>query len=189
MSEEEFHVHGAHEHIGHAEGHPAHGLAQYVAIFTALMSTLGAVVSYQSATNQNEAMLHKNEAVLYKTQASDQWNFNQAKSMKGHLMELASELAPPEKQGYYRDQVKKYEQQKAEIRAAAERLEHESAAANKRSALSLHPHHQQARAMTLIQIAIALASVTALTRQRWLFAVGGIAAAAAIGLWISALLA
>jgi hypothetical protein len=98
MSEEEFHVHGAHEHIGHAEGHPAHGLAQYVAIFTALMSTLGAVVSYQSATNQNEAM-------------------------------------------------------------------------------------------TLIQIAIALASVTALTRQRWLFAVGGIAAAAAIGLWISALLA
>jgi hypothetical protein len=57
MSEEEFHVHGAHERIHHTEAHPARGLAQHVTIFTALMSTLGAVVSYQSAANQNEAML------------------------------------------------------------------------------------------------------------------------------------
>jgi hypothetical protein len=185
VSEEEFHVHGAHEHI-HYEAHPVGGLAQQVALFTALMSTLGAVVSYQSAATQNEAMLHKNEAVLYKTQASDQWSFYQSKSMKGHLMELAADLALPDKQAYYRDQVKKYEKEKAEIRAAAERLEQRSLDANNSSAHSLRPHHLMARAMTLIQIAIALASVTALTRQRWLFAVGGIAAAAGVALWVSA---
>lgn len=42
--------------------------------------------------------------------------------------------------------------------------------------------------MTLLQIAIALASVTALTRVRWLFVLAGLAAIGTAGLWITALL-
>jgi hypothetical protein len=63
MSEDAFHVHGAHEHAIQ-EAHSPNGLARYVAIFTALMSTLGAVVSYQCAFSLSEALLHQNEAVL-----------------------------------------------------------------------------------------------------------------------------
>jgi Domain of unknown function (DUF4337) len=189
MSDEEFHVHGAHEHhIEHA-AHAGEGLAQWVAIFTALLSTLGAVISYQSGATQNEAMLYKNEAVLYKTRASDQWNFYQAKSMKGHLMEMAADLAPVDKREHYRQQVAKYDREKAEIRAKAEQLEKTSAEANVHSIHTLHPHHRQAQAMTLIQIAISLASITALTRKRWLFGFAGIAAVAGVGLWAAALLA
>jgi len=77
---EEFHVHGAHDHAveHHAQG--GDSLAGYVAIFTAILASIGAVVSYQGGDTQNQAMLFKNEAVLKKTQASDQWNFYQAKS-------------------------------------------------------------------------------------------------------------
>jgi hypothetical protein len=189
MSEDGFHVHGAHEHAveHHAEG--GDGLAGYVAIFTAILATVGAIISYQGGATQNEAMLFKNEAVLKKAQASDQWNFYQAKSSKGHLMELAAEFAPAQKQGYYKDLVVKYDKEKKEIKAKAEELEAESEKANEASEHAMHPHHKLAQSMTLVQIAISLASITVLTRKKWLFYVAGVAAAGGIVLGVSALLA
>lgn len=179
MSEHGFHVHGAHEHaVEHAAQHEGPGLAQYVAIFTAVLSTVGAIVSYQGGATQNQAMLYKNEAVLKKAQASDQWSFYQAKSSKQHLMELALELAPKEKAAYYQAQADKYDKEKKEIKQKAEQLDQESHKADEASELAMHPHHRLAQAMTLIQIAISLASITALTRRRWLF---GLALGAAGG--------
>jgi hypothetical protein len=183
MSEHDFHVHGAHEHALEHEAQHGPGLAQYVAIFTAVLSTLGAIVSYQGGATQNEAMLYKNEAVLKKTQASDQWNFYQAKSSKGHLMELAYDLAPPGKKAGYITQIEKYAEEKQAIKKQAEALEEESRQANEHSAHAMHPHHRLAQSMTLIQIAISLASITALTRVRWLFAMAALAAAGGVGLW------
>lgn len=183
MSEHHFHVHGAHDHAVEHAAHHGPGLGQQVAIFTAILSTLGAIVSYQGGATQNEAMLYKNEAVLQKSLASDQWNYYQAKSTKQHLMEMAANLAPADKQAYYRREAEKYKQEKEAIRIKAESLEKRYAAADQASEAAMHPHHQLAQAMTLIQIAISLASITALTRTRWLFAVGALAAAAGTGLW------
>ena len=38
----------------------------------------------------------------------------------------------------------------------------------RQSEASMHVHHRWAQAMTLIQIAIALAAITILTRNKWL---------------------
>lgn len=189
MSDDGFHVHGAHEHELEHNAQQGPGLAQYVAIFTAILSTLGAIVSYQGGASQSEAMLYKNEAVLKKTQASDQWNFYQAKSSKGHLMELAADLAPPAKKAYYQRQMEKYDNEKKDIRLKAEALEAASEKANAKSERLMHPHHKQAQAMTLIQIAISLASITALTRKKWLFSLAALAAAGGILLWGASLVA
>jgi hypothetical protein len=183
MSEHGFHVHGAHEHAVEHEAQHGPGLAQYVAIFTAVLSTLGAIVSYQGGATQNEAMLFKNEAVLKKAQASDQWAFYQAKSSKGHLMELAADLAPPDKKATYKAMVDKYTEEKKAIKIQAEALDKASELANQRSEEAMHPHHRLAQSMTLVQIAISLASITALTRVRWLFALAAVAAAGGVGLW------
>lgn len=186
MSGHGFHVHGAHEHEVEHLAHSGPGLAQYVAIFTAILSTLGAIVSYQGSTTQNEAMLYKNEAVLKKTQASNQWNYYQAKSSKGHLMAVAADMAPADRKEYYKKQIERYEQEKKEIKAEAEALEAQSTKANEQSERMMHPHHRLAQAMTLIQIAISLASITVLTRKKWLFAGAGIAAAIGTALWAMA---
>ena len=170
---EEFHVHGAHDHAVEHQAHGGDNLAGYVAIFTAILASVGAVVSYQGGDTQNQAMLFKNEAVLKKTQASDQWSFYQAKSNKGHLMELAADLAPANKRDHYRAQIEKYENDKKDIKLKAEALELESEHANEKSEHAMHPHHKLAQAMTLIQIAISLASITVLTRKKWLFVVAG----------------
>ena len=187
MSEHEFHVHGAHEHALEHEAENG-GLAQAIAIFTAILATLGAVVSYQGGATQNEAMLLKNEAILKKSEASDQWSFYQAKSSKGHLMELALDIAPKEKSTFYQEQIAKYEREKQQAKQKAEALDDESRLANEKSEQTLHPHHRLALAMTLLQIAISLASITALTHKRWLFACAGIAAACGVGLAFMGLL-
>lgn len=181
MSEEEFEVPSAHEH---ELEHAAHGggLAQQIAIFTAVLSTMGAIVSYQGGASQNEAMLYKNEAVLIKAQATDQWGYYQAKSSKGHLMSLAIDLAPKDKVEYYRAQVAKYEKEKEEVKAKAETLDAASKHADDMSEAAMHPHHRLAQAMTLLQIAISLASITALTHKRWLFACACVAATGGVSL-------
>lgn len=189
MSQDGFHVHGHHEHVLEHESHDGNKMSQYVAIFTAILSTIGAVISYQGGATQNEAMLFKNEAVLKKAQASDQWNYYQAKAQKGHLMELAVDLAPKEKKEFYLQQVEKYNADKKKISADAEALDEASKKADEKSEELMHPHHKLALAMTLTQIAISLASITALTRRRWLFGVAIVAAAGGGVLWTLALLA
>lgn len=174
--EEHFHVHGQHDHaVEHAAEH-GDGMGQQVAIFTAMLATIGAVVSYLGGATQNDAMLFKNEAVLKRAEASDQWNYYQAKSTKGHLLEVAMALSPPEKQEAYKAEIARYEKEKKDIRKKAEALEEEVKKFNEESEHALHPHHKLAQSMTLIQVAIAMASICVLTRKRWLLAAAGISA-------------
>ena len=49
------------------------------------------------------------------------------------------------------------------------------------------PHHKLAQAMTLIQIAISLASITVLTRKKWLFGIAAVAALGGVVMWASVL--
>jgi hypothetical protein len=183
MSEDGFHIHAEHDHVIEHDAQHGHGLSQYVAIFTAVLSTLGAIIGYQGSSTQNEAMLYKNEAVLKRAQATDQWNFYEAKAQKQHLMELAQDLAPKDKKAYYQAQIDKYNEDKKKILADAQALEEATKQANEESESLMRPHHRLALAMTLTQIAISLASITALTRQRWLFGAAITAATGGCALW------
>ena len=176
MSEHGIHVHGAHDH---AVEHAAHtpGLGQQVAIFTAVLATVGAIVSFFGGDTQNKALLFKNEAVLERAEASDQWNFYQAKSMKQNLAELAAAInTDPAKVEFYKAEAARYAKEKQAIQLVAKQHEDKSKAFNESSEHALHPHHYLAISMTLLQIAIALASITVLTRKRWLLYGAGLSA-------------
>jgi Domain of unknown function (DUF4337) len=159
-------------HREHLQQH-AHegGMVRWIAIFTAVVSTIGAIIGHQAEEIANKAILLKNESVLIKTDAADKWNYYQAVSTKGHLMELAITLLPPDKQAPFADKVKKYEAQKIDIKAQADRLEAQSAKANAESAALAAPRGNFMYALALLQVAISVVSVTLLTRQRWLFGV------------------
>jgi hypothetical protein len=189
MSEEEFHVHGPHDHAVEHGAHSGDSLAGRIAVMTAILSTAGAIFSYQGGQAQNEAMQYKNEAVLKKTEASDQWNFYQSKSSKQNLAELGLALAPADKRAFYQGEIERYKKEKAEIQAKAEALEAEATQFNQRSEQSQHPHHRLAQATTLVQIAISLAAITVLTRRNWLYWASIVAAGTGALLWASAWLA
>lgn len=185
MAEELFEVEGPESHEVHHRAGAGDSLAGRVAVMTAILSTVGAVFSYQGGSTQSDAMMYKNEAVLRKTEASDQWAFYQAKSNKQHLTELAATITDndpkisQEKKAAYAAEIERYKKEKKEIQARAEELEAEVKKLNQLSEDSLHPHHRLAQATTLVQISIALAAITVLTRRRWLF--WGAALAAASG--------
>jgi hypothetical protein len=144
-------------------------------------------VSFLGGHTQNEALLFKNQAVLHRAEASDQWNFYQAKSMKQNLAELSASLAAdPAKQEFYRKEAARYAAEKKDIEKEARRFEEQSKAALDKSDHALHPHERLAISMTMLQIAIALASITVLTQKRWLLVGAGIAAFAGAALGIVA---
>lgn len=182
MSGHHFHVHGPHdhavEHVGHGGGD---AFASRIAAMTAVLATIGALFSYKGGSTQNDALIYKNEAAIRKTEASNQWNYYQAKSSKQNMAELAITLTGGEAKERYRAEVERYKVEKAEIKEKAEALEAASAAAEKQSEQAMHEHHRWAQAMTALQVAISLAAITLLSRRNWMqWTALGVAAAGCI---------
>jgi len=168
--EEEYEVPSPHEHsVEDAAERKDDGLAQKIALMTAILATIGALISYQSGSAQNEAMFLKNQSILKQAEASDQWAFYQAKSIKSHIDESTAALAAdPATRERFVASMQKADKDKAEIQAEATRLQTESRKLGDESAAKLRPHERLALALTFVQIAIALAALTILTRRRWL---------------------
>ena len=184
--EDEYEVPSPHEHeMEEAVEKERYGLTQKIALMTAILATLGALISYQSGSAQNEAMFLKNESILKQAEASDQWAFYQAKSIKSHQDDATAALAtdPDVKARFLADKAKE-DSDKAEIQAEAKKLQAESRKLGEAAEAKLRPHERLALALTFLQIAIALAAITVLTRRRWLL--WGSVASAAIGIVTSA---
>jgi Na+/glutamate symporter len=167
MSQGGFHVHGPHDHeLEHAAQHEPAGIAGKLAVLTAIIATVGAMFAYMGGATQADAGLFKNDAAIKKTEASNQWNYYQAKSSKQNLAELALELAPESRREFYQQEIERYQGEKAEIKQAAEKLEAEAKEWDRRSGEQMHQHHRWAQATTALQIAIAMAAIALLTRKK-----------------------
>jgi len=187
MSGGSFHVHGPHDHeLEHAAQHAAEGhhgigggsLTNQVAMFTAVIATVGAIFAYAGGATQANAGLYKNNAAIKKTEASNQWNFYQAKSSKQNLSELAAALVSEDRKPAYQKEIERYKAEKAEIKLAADKLEAEATEWDRKSEEQMHQHHRWAQATTALQVAIALAAIALLTKKKWLewgmFGVAGV---------------
>ncbi len=187
MSGDQFHVHGPHDHqLEHAAQHGATDkFSGRIAVATAILATIGALFSYQGGATQADAQLAKNNAAIRKTEASNQWNYYQAKSNKQNLSELAAVIAPVDRQEGYRSEVTRYKTEKVDIQKNAEKLEAQSKAFDEQSDQLMHQHHRWAQSTTFLQIAIALSAIALLTRRDWLM--WGVYAVAGIGGLIGAM--
>jgi Na+/glutamate symporter len=188
MSEHGFHVHGPHDHaIEHEAQHEPKGMAGQLAVITAILATVGAMFSYMGGATQANAGLYKNNAAIKKTEASNQWNYYQAKSNKQSLAELAVELAPETRRDFYKQEAERYKTEKAKIQDEARKLEEESKEWDEKSEAQMHEHHRWAQATTVLQVSIALAAIALLTRRRWLewgtLGLGGLGIALGAAAW------
>ena len=181
---EEFEVHGQHDH---AVEHAAHAdsLGRWVAMFTAILATMGALISYQNGNAESRGLEFKNEAILKKSAASDQWAYYQAKGVKEVILAHAVGATDAERAALAAESAR-YASEKQAIESKARKLDEESTAADAESARAVKPHGRLAQALALVQVAIAMAALTVLTRQRWMLAFSGASAAAGIVFWISA---
>ncbi len=164
---EEFEVKGPHEEALEAS-EESNGFNGKLAVMTAVMATVGAILSYEASVTLGEAIIFKNEASIQKTNASDQWNFYQAKNNKQSLAELTVKLTTGKDHDESVNDVKRFNTEKSDIKKKAEGFEVLSHEADEQSERSMHLHHRWATGTTALQIAISLAAIALLTHKRWL---------------------
>jgi len=158
-----------------------------IALFTAIIATVGALFAYMGGATQANAGLFKNNAALKKAEASNQWNYFQAKSTKQALAELSMDLGPADRKATYQAKIDRDEKEKGEIKLVAEKLESEVGEWDRKSDEQMHQHHRWAQATTVLQISIALAAIALLTKKKWLeYAMFG---SGALGVLVGALAA
>src|SRR6266576_735574 len=151
MEEAEVPLEHLHEEVKEREVLSNATWISWVALSTAILAVLAAIAGLLSGQHVNEAMMNQIEA-------SNQWNYYQAKSIKASVLDAKMSLAGVHDES---DQSKRdrYEKEQEEIKSEAERKE---AAAKS----NFHKHEVFARGVTMFQIAIAIAAISALTKRR-----------------------
>jgi hypothetical protein len=151
------------------EEHKAHAFTRHVALITAIFAVLLAI----SSLGGSQAM---KEMLLSQQQASDQWAFYQAKSIREHFYRgqkirleldlLEKDNLRPEIRKRYEELLKKttveegrYNAEKKEIKKEAERLEHVRDVYRGKD-----PYFEYAE--VLLQIAIAMSAIAILAHSR-----------------------
>jgi predicted cobalt transporter CbtA len=96
--------------------------------------------------------------MMSQIEASDQWGYYQAKSIKAAILEAKTTLAT-EATDRDKEKAAQYQEEQAEIKREAEHKQAEAKA-------NFHKHEVFAQSVTMFQIAIAIAAISALTKKR-----------------------
>ena len=151
MEEAEVPLEQLHEEIHHEAEHGGVSWISWVALSAALLAVLAAVAGLLSGKHANEAMMSQIEA-------ADSWSYYQAKSIKAAVLDAKMSLGASAN-AQDKEKAAKYEEEGAEIMREAKQKEAEAKSHFQR-------HEIYARAVTMFQIAIAIAAISALTKRR-----------------------
>ncbi|HLK23091.1 MAG TPA: DUF4337 family protein [Caulobacteraceae bacterium] len=158
----------AHEHAEHA-AHAAHESDPFVsrvsitiAILAVVAATAASLETFESAS----AIIAANQAVLAQEQATDQWNFYEAKSLKKNMYAIAAAAGGANAA----DNAKKAKtegQGQDQAQAEAKAFEHQRDRALEKSESHEARHHRLSIAATLLEIGIAVSTIAIITKKRW----------------------
>jgi len=157
-------------------------LLRTIALTTAIFAALAAIASLEAGGTANEALVLKTEAAGLKTdaahlqnQASDQWAYYQAKGLKATVIEaeqnawaVLDKTAPADLEAKHQRYLDDQKKSKEEAEKFEEQRDERSVESGKRSDEAdhlMHHHHFFAESVALLQVAIALGAVAALTRK------------------------
>src|SRR5213078_1315887 len=103
MEESEVPLEHLHEHVKETAEHSGATWISWVALSTALLAVLAAIAGLLSG-------IHVNEAMMNQIEASDQWSYYQAKSIKAAVLDakIALSTTPSEKD---RDNTARYQEE------------------------------------------------------------------------------
>ena len=144
-------------------------LLRTAALTTAIFAAFAAIAALEAGGTVNEALALKTEATRLQAQASDEWGYYQAKGLKSAISSaqksvwLALDKTPP---ASLDADAARYTDDQKKSREKAEALERERDAQSGEADVLMHRHHYFAEAVALLQVAIALGAVAALTRRR-----------------------
>jgi len=153
---------------------PFGSFIQFTALTIGLMAVLAAVAAQEAASLSNEALLLSNQSILSQTKASDTWNEYQADGVKRRVFETQALVTAGNatQSQALAAQAKREADKQPELMKEAQSLESERDQQRNESESKNAVHETFSRSVGAFQIAIALASISALTRKRSLFYLG-----------------
>ena len=164
-------------------------LIKAIALTTALFAAVAALASLQASATVNEALMLKTESSRLQAEASDQWAYYQAKGIKSAVQESSraawraiGKEPPPD----FDAMAKRYGEEQKEIQKVAREKEHERDAKSAEADHLFHRHHRFADSVAILQVAIAVGAVAALTRIKLVWMGSLILGLAGTGVLISA---
>jgi hypothetical protein len=140
-----------HEEIQHRAEHGGERWISCVALSTAVLAVLAAIAGLLSRNRVNEAMMSQIES-------SDKWAYYQAKGIKAAVLDAKMSLSGAAND-LDRQKAAKYAQEQSDIQKEAQQKQSEAES-------DFHQHEVFARGVTMFQIAIAVAAISALTRRK-----------------------
>ncbi len=155
MEEAEVPLEGLHEEIQHHAEHGGEKWISWVALSTAILAVLAAIAGLLSG-------MHANEAMMSQIESSDQWAYYQAKGIKAAVLDVKMSLGGNATEED-KTKAERYQDEQKEIQKEANAKQNEAKS-------NFHQHEILARGVTMFQIAIAIAAISALTKKRrfWL---------------------
>src|ERR1043166_1928036 len=152
MEEAEIPLEGLHEEIHHHAEHGGERWISWVALSTAVLAVLAAITGLLSGSHANEAMMSQIES-------SDQWAYYQAKGIKASVLDAKMSLSSAAPSEEDKTKAERYQEEQKEIQEKATEKQNEAKS-------NFHQHETFARGVTMFQIAIAIAAISALTKKR-----------------------
>ncbi len=140
-----------------------------VSLSTALVAVIAALAALQAGSTVNEALLRKNDAIASSGEAFDGWAQYQAKGIKADLLKAQKQMlisldrVPPP---VLDDDIARYQKEQAEISERSRQKEEQAKRHNEEAGHLVHRHHRYASSVALLQIAVALSAIAALARNR-----------------------
>ena len=162
---------------------------KYVSLTVVIIAVIAAIASQWAGKYSGKVLVELNNSTFKQAQASDQWSYYQAKSIKQNLYESVREIAAKapaaagehEKQALesFNAKVARYETEKKEIKQKAEQLEKERDESRALATRASEHGGGMGLAIAIFQISIALASICMVTKKRPLWYVSLVLAALA----------
>lgn len=160
---------------------------KYVSLTLVVIAVLAAIATLKGGGFSTRTLKEMNEATYEQAQASDQWAYFQAKSIKQNLYQIELDhlnAAPSPDAGVVEKmkvKVDRYEKEKAEITVLAKKHEAARDQARKSATSAAEHSKEMGLAITLFQIAIALGAMCLIVKKKplWIasMVLGALAAA------------
>lgn len=163
------------------------GWTKYVSLTMVCLAVLAGLATLKGGGFTTRTLKEMNEATFNQAEASDQWAFYQAKSIKQNLYELeldhANGAAAPNAGAVekLKTKVEKYEKDKADITAGAKKFEAARDVARQTAASAADHSRRMGLSITIFQVAIALGAVCLIIKKKPLWIVACILGALATG--------
>ena len=154
------------EHARHAvhEGDP---FLIRVSVTIALLAVAAASVGSLESIETAATLSDKNDAVLVQNKATDQWSFFQAKSIKKNMYDIAA-LGDGPHTDAFKAAAKRNDDESRQIQSQATELTSQVEVKLRASDMHERRHQVLTIAVTMLHVAIAVATVSLLVRRaRW----------------------